>query len=85
MPSPGPLLLALIPVVSLMTGCTGCVGTGGRLVPLTPDPPTPVSIKIYNSDIHLIDDSEEELRGLRACESNSLFGGFDRQVATRRL
>ncbi len=74
MPSPGPLLLALIPVVSLMTGCTGCVGTGGRLVPLTPDPPTPVSIKIYNSDIHLINDSEEELRGLSITVHSALSG-----------
>ena len=66
--------LGLMPFISLMTGCAGCVGTGGRFVPLTPDPSTPVLIKIYNSDIHLVNDSEEDLRGMTISIRSALGG-----------
>jgi len=74
MPARFRLLIALLPVVFLSTGCAGCVGTGGQLIPLAPDPPTPVSIKIYNSDIHLINDSEEDLQGLTVSIISALTG-----------
>jgi hypothetical protein len=68
-------LVGLLLVVSSMPGCAGCVGTGHHLVPLTPDPPTPVSIRIYDSDIHLINDSDEDLRGM-AVSVRSALGGL---------
>ncbi len=68
------LLTALLLVISLIAGCEGCVGTGGQLVSLTPDPPTPVSLKIYNSDIHLINDSEEDLRDLTVSIHSAISG-----------
>jgi len=87
MPARFRLRIALLPVVFLITGCAGCVGTGGQLVPLTPDPPIPVSIKIYNSDIHLINDSEEDLHGatisirsaLSGADHTRTIGGLERK------
>ena len=61
-PSRSGLLLLIAGLVC--PGRSGCVGTGGCQVPLTPGPPTPVSIKIFNSDIHLLNESEAELRSL---------------------
>ena len=71
-----PLLLAIMPAACLWAGCAGCVGTGGQMVPLTPDPPTPAAVKIYDSDIHLFNESEEDLRGLTVSVRSAL-GGAD--------